>query len=125
MRRIQGHVKRGIKHDFAREKVLMTLYRHYNGLDSKTVRLELEEVLKEEGADVLLNDESFTLELWLELIEHAQQQCPAFFRLIDRIEQDMEFAEIRIEGFGLRSRFGERCHKAGQSLRVHAISPKK
>ena len=91
MRRIQGHVKRGVKHDFAREKVLMTLYRHYNGLDSKTVRLELEEVLKEEGADVLLNDESFTLELWLELIEHAQQQCPAFFRLIDRIEQDMEF----------------------------------
>ena len=89
MRRIQGHVKRGVKHDFAREKVLMTLYRHYNGLDSKTVRLELEEVLKEEGADVLLNDESFTLELWLELIEHAQQQCPAFFRLIDRIEQDM------------------------------------
>ena len=91
MRRIQGHVKRGVKHDFAREKVLMTLYRHYNGLDSKTVRLELEEVLKEEGADVLLKDESFTLELWLELIEHAQQQCPAFFRLIDRIEQDMEF----------------------------------
>ena len=91
MRRIQGHVKRGVKHDFAREKVLMTLYRHYNGLDSKTVRLELEEVLKEEGADLLLNDESFTLELWLELIEHAQQQCPAFFRLIDRIEQDMEF----------------------------------
>ena len=91
MRRIQGHVKRGVKHDFAREKVLMTLYRHYNGLDSKTVRLELEEVLKDEGADVLLNDESFTLELWLELIEHAQQQCPAFFRLIDRIEQDMEF----------------------------------
>jgi len=91
MRRVQGHVKRGVKHDFAREKVLMTLYRHYNGLDSKTVRLELEEVLKEEGADLLLTDESFTLELWLELIEHAQQQCPAFFRLIDRIEQDMEF----------------------------------
>tara|TARA_B100000035_G_scaffold37593_1_gene28385 strand:+ start:591 stop:2093 length:1503 start_codon:yes stop_codon:yes gene_type:complete len=91
MRKIQGHVKRGVKHDFAREKVLMTLYRHYNGLDSKTVRLELEEVLKEDGADILLNDTSFTLELWLELIEHAQQQCPAFFRLIDRIEQDMEF----------------------------------
>ena len=91
MRKIQGHVKRGVKHDFAREKVLMTLYRHYNGLDSKTVRLELEEVLKEAGADALLNDTSFTLELWLELIEHAQQQCPAFFRLIDRIEQDMEF----------------------------------
>ena len=91
MRKVQGHVKRGVKHDFAREKVLMTLYRHYNGLDSKTVRLELEEVLKEDGADALLNDTSFSLELWLELIEHAQQQCPAFFRLIDRIEQDMEF----------------------------------
>ena len=91
MRTVQGHVRRGIKHDFAREKVLMTLYRHYNGLDSKTVRLELEEVLKEEGADVLLNDEAFNLELWLELIDHAQQQCPAFFRLIDRIEQDMQY----------------------------------
>ena len=91
MRTVQGHVRRGIKHDFAREKVLMTLYRHYNGLDSKTVRLELEEVLKEEGADVLLAEDSFNLELWLELIEHAQQQCPAFFRLIDRIEQDMQF----------------------------------
>ena len=91
MRSVQGFVKRGIKHDFAREKVLMTLYRHYNGLDSKTVRLELEEVLKEDGADLLLDDKSFSLELWLELIEHAQQQCPAFFRLIDRIEQDMEF----------------------------------
>ena len=91
MRNVQSHVKRGVKHDYAREKVLMTLYRHYNGLDSKTVRLELEEVLKEDGADLLLEDESFGLELWLELIEHAQQQCPAFFRLIDRIEQDMEF----------------------------------
>ena len=91
MRTVQGHVRRGIKHDFAREKVLMTLYRHYNGLDSKTVRLELEEVLKEEGADVLMAEDSFNLELWLELIEHAQQQCPAFFRLIDRIEQDMQF----------------------------------
>ena len=55
------------------------------------MRLELEEVLKEDGADLLLDDKSFSLELWLELIEHAQQQCPAFFRLIDRIEQDMEF----------------------------------
>ena len=91
MRRIQGHFKRGVKHDFAREKVLMTLYRHYNGLDSKTVRLELEEVLKEEGADILMTEEAFSLELWLELIAHAQEQCPAFFRLIDRIEQDMEF----------------------------------
>lgn len=91
MRSVQSHVKRGVKHDYAREKVLMTLYRHYNGLDSKTVRLELEEVLKEDGADLLLEDDSFNLELWLELIEHAQQQCPAFFRLIDRIEQDMEF----------------------------------
>ncbi len=91
MRTVQGHVRRGIKHDFAREKVLMTLYHHYNGMDSKTVRLELEEVLKEEGADVLLAEDSFNLELWLELIEHAQQQCPAFFRLIDRIEQDMQF----------------------------------
>jgi len=91
MRSVQSHVKRGIKHDYAREKVLMTLYRHYNGLDSKTLRLELEEVIKEEGADMLLEDASFSLELWLELIEHARQQCPAFFRLIDRIEQDMEF----------------------------------
>ena len=91
MRSVQGYVKRGVKHDYAREKVLMTLYRHYNGLDSKTLRLEIEEVLKEEGADLLLDDESFSLELWLELIEHARQQCPAFFRLIDRIEQDMEF----------------------------------
>ena len=91
MRSVQGFVKRGIKHDFARETVLMTWNRHYNGLDSKTVRRELEEVLKEDGADLLLDDKSFSLELWLELIEHAQQQCPAFFRLIDRIEQDMEF----------------------------------
>ena len=46
MRSVQSHVKRGVKHDYAREKVLMTLYRHYNGLDSKTVRLELEEVFE-------------------------------------------------------------------------------
>jgi hypothetical protein len=91
MRTVQSHVKRGVKHDFAREKILMTLYRHYNGMDSKTMKLEFEEVIKEDGIQALLDEESFSLELWLELIEHARTQCPAFFRLVDRIEQDMEF----------------------------------
>ena len=67
----------------------------------------------------MLNDESFTLEL-LELIEHAQQQC-RLFRLIDRIEQDMEFGRDAALRFGLEVDL-KRCYKAGQSLRVHAQS---
>jgi hypothetical protein len=55
------------------------------------MKLEFEEVIKEDGIQALLDEESFSLELWLELIEHARTQCPAFFRLVDRIEQDMEF----------------------------------
>jgi hypothetical protein len=74
---------------FAREKILMTLYRHSKGLDFKTMERELKEVLDEDGMKLVMGHPVFTMEEWLSIIHHVERSCPAFFRMIGRIEEDL------------------------------------
>ena len=74
---------------FAREKILMTLYRHSKGLDFETMERELREVLDEEGMNLVKDHPVFTMEEWLSIIHHVERSCPAFFRMIGRIEEDL------------------------------------
>ena len=74
---------------FAREKILMTLYRHSKGLDFKTMESELSEVLTEQGMALVQNHPIFTMEEWLSILDHIERSCPAFFRMIGRIEEDL------------------------------------
>ena len=79
----------GIDPQFAREKILMTLYRHSKGLDFKTMEGELNEVLDQTGMDLVKEHPVFTMEEWLSIIHHVERSCPAFFRMIGRIEEDL------------------------------------
>ena len=90
VKHLEGGFKRTVNRHFAHEKFLMTLYRHATGLDRKTLESELGEILKKEGMDFVFNHEVFTLEAWLVLIGTISQRCPAFFRMVDRLKQDME-----------------------------------
>lgn len=87
---LEGSFKRGIDRHFAHEKFLMTLYRHATGLDRKTLELEMSEILTKKGMDHVFSNETFTLEAWLVLLGLINQRCPAFFRMVDRLKQDLE-----------------------------------
>ena len=89
VKEIETHVKRGIEPKFAREKMMMTLFKHSKGLDLSSVYSEIGETLTKKGLDFFKNHEIFTIEEWLLIIEHIEQQCPAFFRMIGRIEEDL------------------------------------
>ena len=82
-------LKRGTDPQYAREKILMTLYRHSKGLDFKTMESELSEVLTKKGMDLVRSHPVFTIEEWLSIIDHIEHACPAFFRMIGRIEEDL------------------------------------
>jgi hypothetical protein len=90
VKHLEDGFKRTVDRHFAHEKFLMTLYRHATGLDRKTLDSEMSEILKKEGMDFVFNHEVFTLEAWLSLIGTISQRCPAFFRMVDRLKQDME-----------------------------------
>lgn len=87
---LEGCFKRGIDRHFAHEKFLMTLYRHATGLDRKTLQAEMAEILTKKGMDHVFSHETFTLEAWLVLLGLINQRCPAFFRMVDRLKQDLE-----------------------------------
>ena len=90
VKHLESGFKRTVDRHFAHEKFLMTLYRHATGLDRKTLESEMSEILTKEGMDFVFNHEVFTLEAWLVLIGTISQRCPAFFRMVDRLKQDME-----------------------------------
>ena len=87
---LEGTFKRGIDRSFAHEKFLMTLYRHATGLDRKTLESEMGEILTKKGMEHVFSHETFTLEAWLVLLGLINQRCPAFFRMVDRLKQDLE-----------------------------------
>jgi len=87
---IEANIHPNVEVDFAREKILMTLYRHFGGLDRTTMISELSEVLNENGLKLIVSHPVFTLEVWLLLIEHVSRKCPAFFRMVDRLEHEIE-----------------------------------
>jgi hypothetical protein len=86
---IESYILPKIDAQFAREKLLMTLYRHSKGLDFKTMESELSEVLNKKGMDMVREHPVFTMEEWLSIITHVERSCPAFFRMIGRIEEDL------------------------------------
>lgn len=87
---LETSFKRGIDRHFAHEKFLMTLYRHATGLDRKTLESEMGEILTKKGMEHVFSHETFTLEAWLVLLGLINQRCPAFFRMVDRLKQDLE-----------------------------------
>ena len=87
---LEASFKRGINRHFAHEKFLMTLYRHATGLDRKTLESEMGEILTKKGMEFVFSHETFTLEAWLVLLGLINQRCPAFFRMVDRLKQDLE-----------------------------------
>jgi len=86
---VEIHVKRGVEPRFAREKIMMTLYKHSKGLDLSSVYSEFGEILTKAGVEFVKNHEVFTMEAWLLIIDYIETQCPAFFRMIGRIEEDL------------------------------------
>ena len=90
IKEIETGFKGNINSHFAHEKFLMTLYRHATGLDRKTLESELSEILNKKGMDFVFSHPVFTLETWLVLIGIISQTCPAFFRMVDRLKQDLE-----------------------------------
>jgi hypothetical protein len=89
-KQLETGFKRGVNRHFAHEKFLMTLYRHATGLDRKTLDSEMGEILTKKGMEYVFTHEVFTLESWLVLIGLISQRCPAFFRMVDRLKQDLE-----------------------------------
>lgn len=87
---LESSFKRGVDRHFAHEKFLMTLYRHATGLDRKTLESEMGEILTKKGMDHVFSHDTFTLEAWLVLLGLINQRCPAFFRMVDRLKQDLE-----------------------------------
>ena len=86
---VEKHVKRGIEPRFAREKMMMILYKHSKGLDLSSVFDEFGEILTKSGVEFVKEHEVFTIEQWLTIIEHIETRTPAFFRMIGRIEEDL------------------------------------
>ena len=48
------------------------------------------EILTKKGMEFVFSHETFTLEAWLVLLGLINQRCPAFFRMVDRLKQDLE-----------------------------------
>jgi len=88
-KQIEECFEKKIDPHFAREKILMTLYRHSKGLDFKTMESELSEVLTSKGMELVQNHPIFTMEEWLAILHHIEDSCPAFFRMIGRIAEDL------------------------------------
>ena len=87
---LDGHLRPEVSKEHGREKFLMVMHlRRKGSLDRSEVQLELEEILVDEGVMSLQDHEVFKVEIWDSLFERAEVSCPAFFRLINRIEQDV------------------------------------
>ena len=48
------------------------------------------EILTKKGMEHVFSHETFTLEAWLVLLGLINQRCPAFFRMVDRLKQDLK-----------------------------------
>ena len=47
-------------------------------------------MIEDEDIDKILQHPVFTMEVWLSIIEHVKERIPSFFRMVDRLRQDME-----------------------------------
>jgi hypothetical protein len=86
----ETHIRKEVGREFAREKFLMLMHRRYKGsLDRNTTNIELGEILTDKGVLEMLEHEVFTESLWDSLFDQSISSYPAFYRLIERLEQDL------------------------------------
>ena len=86
----ESHIRENVDREFAREKFLMLMNRRHKGnLDRSATNLELSEILNDEGVHNILEHEVFNESLWDSLFGKSTGSYPAFYRLIDRLEQDL------------------------------------
>ena len=86
----ESHVRDDVDREFASEKFLMLMHRRYKGsIDRSTTILEAGEILTDKGVHSLLEHEIFNEGLWDSLFDRSIDSYPAFYRLIERLEQDL------------------------------------
>ena len=92
--------RKEIDTEFGREKFLMLMHRRYKGsIDRSTTSIELGEILNDEGVQSILEHEVFNEGLWDSLFDRSIKANPAFYRLIERLEQDLAVGrKIDMEG---------------------------
>ena len=90
----ESNLRKKVDREFAREKFLMTMYRRNKGsIDKQTAQIELLEILNDEGVHSVMEHEVFSEDLWDSLIDKSEKSCRAFYRLIDRLEQDLSIGK--------------------------------
>ena len=68
----------------------MLMHRRYKGgIDRNTTSLELAEILTDKGVKSILEHDVFNESLWDSLFDRSSTNNPAFYRLIERLEQDL------------------------------------
>ena len=86
----ESHLRKDVDREFSREKFLMLMHRRYKGsLDRNTTLIELAEILTDEGVNAIIEHEVFNEGLWDSLFDRSIHSNPAFYRLIERLEQDL------------------------------------
>lgn len=86
----EAHSREDVVREFAREKFLMLMHRRFKGsIDRSTTTLELSEILTDEGVHKILEHPTFNEDLWDSLFNRSMDSYPAFYRLIERLEQDL------------------------------------
>ena len=86
----ESQIREGVDREFAREKFLMLMHRRYKGsIDRNTANLELSEILTDEGVLDMLGHSVFNERLWDSLFARSISSYPAFYRLIERLEQNL------------------------------------
>ncbi|MEL0101055.1 MAG: hypothetical protein VW862_05085 [Euryarchaeota archaeon] len=90
LRDFESNIKRGVPADFGAEKFLMLMHRRFKGrVDRVTTNTEIKEILTDKGIHEIMEHKVFSEDLWDSIFLRSEKQLPAFYRLIDRIEQDM------------------------------------
>ena len=86
----ESNIKKGVDREFGWEKFLMLMHRRFKGgIDRNTTSIELSEILTVKGVKLILEHEVFNEELWDSLFASSISNNPAFYRLIERLEQDL------------------------------------
>jgi hypothetical protein len=86
----ESHTRDNVNREFVREKFLMLMHRRFKGsLDRSTTSLELTEILTDEGVHAILEHDIFNESLWDSLYNRSMNSYPAFYRLIERLEQNL------------------------------------
>ena len=90
----ESSLRKNADREFTREKFLMLMHRRYKGsIDRNTTNMELSEFLDEDGVKRILEHEVFDEGLWDTLFDISIKHNTAFYRLIERLEQDLSLGK--------------------------------